>query len=263
MTTSLLTPGLVSITFRPLAPAEILALMTQAGLTAVEWGGDFHVPHGELVRAAEVARMTADVGIGCCAYGSYYRVGESESEGLPFAQVLETAVALGAPSMRVWAGRRGSADADPAYRSAVIDDAVRIADLAAAAGVAVALEYHGGTLTDTDASARQLARELPHANLWFYWQPPVGLPPADCLMSLQALLPRLLNLHVFHWQRGHARRPLAEGAEVWRTYLEALAATGRPHCTLLEFVKDDSPMQLLADAAALRELTGHVRVTTI
>ncbi len=62
-------PGLVSITFRQLTAAEIIALMTQAGLAAIEWGGDIHVPHGDEAQARAVARMGADAGLHVAAYG--------------------------------------------------------------------------------------------------------------------------------------------------------------------------------------------------
>ena len=88
-------PGLVSITFRQLSVAEIIALVTQAGLAAVEWGGDVHAPHGDEAQAQDISRMGADAGLHVAAYGSYYRVGHPETG--PFEAVLASAVALGAP----------------------------------------------------------------------------------------------------------------------------------------------------------------------
>ena len=47
----MLTGGLVSITFRDLEANEIIDLVKKSGLTAIEWGGDVHVPHGDFNRA--------------------------------------------------------------------------------------------------------------------------------------------------------------------------------------------------------------------
>ena len=107
--------GLVSITFRKLSPRAIIDLVTRANLIGIEWGGDVHVPHGEIRVTRDVAQMTRDAGLLVASYGSYYRVGVSEADGLAFARVLESAIALGAPTLRVWAGNRGSADADESY----------------------------------------------------------------------------------------------------------------------------------------------------
>src|SRR6476469_730727 len=110
----MLRPGLFSVTFRQLSPPEIIALVGRAGLRGIEWGGDVHVPHGDVARAREVRDRTADAGLEVAAYGSYYRVAKSEADELPFERVLNTAQALGAPLIRVWAGKQGSAAADQA-----------------------------------------------------------------------------------------------------------------------------------------------------
>ena len=251
----MLRTGLVSVTFRKLAPREIIALAGQAGLDGIEWGGDVHVPHRQITLAAEVHRMTRDAGLTIAAYGSYYRVGVSEANGLPFASVLETAVTLSAPTVRVWAGNRGSADADDRYRAMVNDDARRIADLAQAAGLTVSFEYHGQTLTDTQQSAVRLLMDISHPNVRAYWQPPLGMPNGECIAGLQELIQHLTNVHVFHWLAGlHGadRRPLQEGKTEWLGYLDVLRAVGGEHYALLEFVRDDMPQQMLADAGTLR-----------
>jgi len=112
-------PGLVSITFRELPPEQIISLATEAGLGSIEWGGDVHVPHGDLKSAQRVARLTADAGLEVSAYGSYYRAAGRQSTGVDFESVYKTALALGAPIIRVWAGGVGSSRADAAVREAV------------------------------------------------------------------------------------------------------------------------------------------------
>ncbi|MCU0793379.1 MAG: sugar phosphate isomerase/epimerase [Opitutaceae bacterium] len=103
-------PGLVSITFRKLSPVEIVGLVRKAGLRGIEWGGDVHAPHGDIGRAREVRALTEDAGLKVAAYGSYYRAGWSEANGLSFKHVLDSAVELGAPTIRVWPGNKGSAE---------------------------------------------------------------------------------------------------------------------------------------------------------
>ena len=80
----MLIPGLVSITFRSLSPQDVIQLVKDAKLRAIEWGGDIHVPHGDLKQAKQVCAQTEEAGLQVAAYGSYYRVGESEREGLAF-----------------------------------------------------------------------------------------------------------------------------------------------------------------------------------
>ncbi len=251
-------PGLVSITFRKLSPAEIVKHCAANHLQCIEWGGDMHVPHGRTEVAREVARITTDHGLTTASYGSYYRVGEPPSEKNPaFEAVLETASALQAPVIRVWPGIRGSAEADSAYRAQVVADLQRICSLAAKAGIVVACERHGGSLTDTNESAAALYREVQSDNCKAYWQPPVGMSPDACLAGLEDLLPHLIHLHVFHWvlQEGQCtRKPLADGADLWTARLARAASTQRPHAALLEYVADDNPDNLPADAKALHHI---------
>jgi 3-dehydroshikimate dehydratase len=86
----MLIPGLVSVTFRQLAPREIVQLAAAAGLRGIEWGGD--IPAARAVR-----QLTQDAEIRVLAYGSYFRF----QPGVAFEPVLETAVALGAPLIRI------------------------------------------------------------------------------------------------------------------------------------------------------------------
>ena len=247
----MLTPGLVSITFRKLSPEEIIALCGRAGVKCIEWGGDVHVPPGDAARAREVGQLTREAGLEVAAYGSYYRMGANEPGA--FEAVLVSAAALGAPTIRVWAGRKGALETEVDERCEVIADALRVADLAAQRGITVSLEYHANTLTDDRESARALLGELAHPNIEFLWQPTNGAPVDECASRLIEMLPRLRNVHVFHWWPTAAeRQPLADGETAWRTYIDIVRDSGRDADFLLEFVRGDEPEQFVADAAELR-----------
>jgi sugar phosphate isomerase/epimerase len=252
--------GLVSVTFRGLSPAEVVRWAARAGLEGIEWGGDVHVPHGDQEAAREADALTREAGMEVAAYGSYYRLGHEEPD--TFAGVLETAVALGAPILRVWPGRVGSDQADPGYRERVADDGRRIAEMAEAAGVRIACEWHGNTLTDTAESALELLEAVAHPAFRTYWQPRRQAPLEECLRDLEAALPWLVGVHVFHWDGATgARLPLNQGEGVWPVYLARAAAAGGMFA-LLEFVRDDDPEQMVRDAAALRQwLRGSHRGT--
>lgn len=246
--------GLVSVSFRKLEPSAIVNLVAQADLKAIEWGGDIHVPHGDIASAKAVAALTADAGLAMANYGSYYRLGVSEQEGLNFQRVLETAHALGAPSIRVWAGHGPSADTDEAQRKTVTEDALRCAELAGQTGIKVALEYHNHTLTDCDASAMRLLNEARHPNLYTLWQPINHETVENNIVALTNVLPRLLHLHIFYWEFPDGvmtRRPLADGEAAWSKFLK-LAVADDERYVLMEFVKDDDPEQFLRDAATLK-----------
>ena len=243
--------GLVSVTFRQLAPAEIIALVRQAGLDAVEWGGDVHVPHGDLPRAREVYERCAEAGLTVASYGSYYRLGRDNDSR--FRAVIETALELRAPLIRVWPGAVGSAAASEDYRATVAEEARGVAEQAAAAGLAIAFEFHANSLTDTADSARRLLDAAARDNLFTYWQPPTALDDDARMAGLELVRPEVANLHVFNWAAGQ-RLPLAGAAAFWRRVLSLVDGVPGEHYALLEFVTDDEPAAFLRDAATLRQL---------
>lgn len=247
--------GLVSITFRQLKPQDIVNLVRQAGLEGIEWAGEVHVPHGNLQAAREVYKMTTDAGLRVASYGSYYHAGHKED--FSFEDVLQTAIELHAPTIRVWAGKKASAEADAKYRDNVIRESRKIADMAAAAGKTVSYEFHGGTLTDSNSSALRFLKEVKHDKVKSYWQPATGCEVDYALEGLDNILPWLSNVHVFHWLPPYERLPLAEGKEPWSHYLKLIASTGRDHFSMLEFVKKDDPEMFLRDAETLRGWLGH------
>jgi len=238
------------VTFRRLSPEEIVHWAAVAELEGIEWGGDIHVPHGDLGAARRAAALTRSARLAVSSYGSYYRAGQEEPE--LFGRVLDTAMALGAPIIRVWAGRVASSKADPAFRAQVAEDGRRIAELADQPGVRIACEWHGNTLTETAESATALFAAVDHPAFQTYWQSPKHTSFEECLRDLDAALPRLAGLHVFYWDLEPARKlPLSEGEAVWKPYL-AKAAQAGDLFALLEFVLDDDPQQMLRDAATLR-----------
>ena len=214
--------SVASVTFRKKSVAEIASLARRAGLDAVEWGGDVHVPPGDEAAARLALAAARENGLAVSAYGSYYRAGAEEA----FEPVLQTALLLGCRVIRVWAGRQASAACAP--------------------------EYHANTLTDTLASALSLLEEAP--GLRTLWQPPVGLTVAENLGALRALGTKVENLHVYHRDGGGACRPLAEGGADWLAYFAAAPQDGARRYATREFVLNDSEEQFLQDAAALREL---------
>ena len=240
-------------------PAEVLIEeVAQAGLSGIEWGGDIHAPHGDTSCAERLYQQTRNAGLHVAAYGSYYRLGETDNNPDMHA-VLDSALALRAPTIRVWAGKQASESADEAYRQCVIEDARRFCRLAHTHGVRICLEYHGNTLTDRIDSAVELLEALDEPNLDTLWQPPNGQTDEHCMKSLMSVLDRLSNVHVFHWgpEGGKDKRALAEGEERWEHFLKPISSLPGERWALMEFVKDGTLQQFREDARVLIRLLGE------
>lgn len=242
-------PGLCSVTFRELSPERIVTLAADAGLEVIEWGGDVHVPPGDVVRAAQVARATADAGLAVCSYGSYFRAGAGEE----LTPILDSAEALGADRVRVWAGSVGSAEATREDRVGTVARLQSATAEASARGIGLALEFHSGTLADTAPTTLQLLADVGSPALTTYWQPTVAAPDDVALAEYRAIAAHTSAAHVFSWWPAKERLPLRARDELWRRLFAAASAAERPpRDALLEFIPDADPDLLAAEAATLR-----------
>jgi sugar phosphate isomerase/epimerase len=252
-----LVAGLCSVTLRDRSVGEVAELAAGCGLEVIEWGGDVHVPAGDLTAAAAAAAVSRDLGLRVCSYGSYLFC--DAGAGDASSPVLDTAEALGAPTVRVWAPYGVEPGAPAAQVAAAVASIEAVAAGAADRGLGVYLEYHAGTLTATAASAVALLDAVGAPNLRCAWQPPYWGPRSeeDERADLEALGDRLGPVHVYAWSPDGRRHPLEDEADRWpaRLAAAATAAAGeapvgaRP--ALLEFVVDDDPANLAADAAVL------------
>ncbi len=243
--------GLVSVTFRQLSCESIIELVKQAELDGIEWGGDVHVPCGDLERARVVGEATRNAGLEVACYGSYCRLTDEEKEDGIFEATVQTAKALGAPLIRVWAGKEASAGASDAAFLTVAENAAIIARLAANEGIDIAYEYHAKTLTDSiEASYRLLSLNV-ETKVYSLWQPPVDTSREDCLQSIEKIAPYIRNIHVYSW-RGRERMPLEWGLENWQRYFEVIKKLPGERYALLEFVAGDEPAQFMEDARTLK-----------
>ena len=249
-------PGLCSVTFRALPIEAVAVAARDAGLEAIEWGADVHVPPGDTAAIRRAIDASERNGLTITSYGSYLQPSSTDEE---VTSALDTARALGATTVRAWTALGELPDCSLESWVAQRDGITRIAAAAAERSLEVGLEFHGWTLTHTARSACHLLDAIAADNLHSYWQPVYWersvLDDGDAqLAELELLLPRLAHLHVYWWLR-RERRPLADGAHVWPAAL-AMAANSTwghgPRAALLEFLPDDDPGLLGREAAQLR-----------
>ncbi len=246
-------PGLVSTTFRTLPVDDIIALSRQAGLSCIEWSGDGHLPPGDTALARDISTKMRAAGLAASSYGSYYRAGEPG--GPSFQPVLETALALGCKKIRIWAGCQNAEDAEGNLWQLIVKDIQKATSMAVHAGLEVVLEFHANTLTNSAASARRLLEELHPTGTGLVWQPMSRLSPEENLTNLSMLAPWVRHVHCFYSAPpGYQRSPLELGQAVWSRYLRPLSQLPAAREILLEFVRNATPAQFLADAKTLREL---------
>jgi len=244
--------GLTSVTFRKRSAAEIVELASSCGLTAIEWGADVHARPNDTDALSEIIRLTEKSCVKSCSYGSYYRAAARNEFG--FDEVLVAAATLKVPCIRIWAGSTGSADTKPEEFAALVGDLKTITGKAAEREIIIALEFHRGTYADTAESVLKLITECP--GLRTYWQENPQIAFEENLRELEALLPYIVNVHVFNLDADLNRYPLNGGADRWREYARTIAKVGASINMLLEFVKDDDALHFGEDAETLKRIIG-------
>jgi 3-dehydroshikimate dehydratase len=259
--------GLCTVTFRQLAASAVVELAASAAVEVLEWGGDVHVPEGDERAARAAAALSADHGLGIASYGSYLVL--DAQPGRRLDAVLDTALELGAPAVRVWCPPVVDAPGGPAPGdgsdgdgavawSTLVDAAAHTVDAARDVGLAVYLEFHGGGATASAATVVDLLEQVP--GLWTGWQPPYWAPrsAAEELADLGALAGRLLHVDVYEWDVDGTRHPLAGRRLQWSARLAAAGvatgsarAAGLRPAALIEFVPGDDPAALVGEVSEL------------
>lgn len=254
--------GLCSVTFRALQAESVIGLAAETGVEAIEWGGDIHVPPGDLATASHIGATCRDHGIAACSYGSYVRAGCPGARD-DFDAALASAEALGAGNIRVWAGRKKRADAGCAAFEAAAGDLAAMARAAQAKNITVCVEYHRNSLTEEAGDAAALLKAADAENLFSYWQPVPGRGVPRWLEEMTILSPWLGDLHVFHWiiaRSDQMRRPLQEGIADWCKFFAHWPVSTRwphPRTAFLEFVRHDSIEQYRSDISTLHKIRAQ------
>ncbi len=241
-------PGIVSATFKTESVDYVISAASDAGLKAVEWSENHHIRKGDLASAKETAEKSADAGLEIAGYGSYYRLGQH----MEIRESLDTASALGASQMRIWAGNVPSSSLTEEERKELTEELRAAAKTAESYSIILNLEWHKNTLTDTNESGLDVLESVSSPYLRTLWQPTQALSFPERKEGLEMIMPFLSYLHVYYWDES-GRRPLREGISHWREYFSLLDSE-KKYYTLLEFVKDDSREQFIEDAKVLIKL---------
>lgn len=240
--------GLVSISFRKHTPKEIITEVVKTPLTCIEWGSDVHAPCTNIDRIKEIVQMQQDMGITCCSYGTYFRVGVNKPEEV--VQYIEPAKILGTDTIRLWCGNRHPEDYSAAELSAVYDDCYTLAEIAKRNGVKFCMECHDWTLTESKESSLALMKAVAHPNFRMYWQPNQWISEKDNIAFAKAISVYTENIHVFNW-KGREKYPMEKARDIWKRYLECFS---EDKTLLLEHMYDERLESLAAEAKTLQQI---------
>lgn len=243
--------GFTTVTFRKESRREVCQIAKENDIPYIEWGGDVHLPPEDTSALQEVLSLQKEFGLTAVSYGSYYRLGQ-EDYAL-WEKIVNTADKIGAKIIRIWQGSNSSTNVCDEKLQAMVNETQRLADMAQEKGLTVAFEFHNGTNNDNGKSAVAFLEAVNKPNVKTYWQP--FTTDAD-VNNLKSVLPYLVCVHIFEWNKEGYRYSLKHGEERWTEFLEIIKNSSAEPYLIMEFVKDDSKQQFAEDVKTLKQMLG-------
>jgi len=260
--------ALCSIAFRERLLEYTLDVAADIGFQGVEiWGREPHISeHFDASRVNAVRRMVEERGLRVPVFGSYLRLGATHSNSagtVALKDVLQTAAALGAPIIRVWASDVGSDEADEHIWRNTVSEAKEAAASAAKMGLVLAAEMHSNTLADTGPCARKLVEDVDNEAFALNFQASSKLSDDEPTERLEAVLPSVVHLHAQNYapldEDGNRveRVALADGFVDYAPLVSRLREVGYQGYLAVEFAPSnaqDKASALACDFEYLRSL---------
>ncbi len=245
--------GFASVTFRPIKDlSRIVAIAVKTGVDCIEWGGDVHVTNEH--EAQQAKALCEKAGIEIISYGSYYRVGSGNVE--EWEKICKIAHTMGAKIVRVWLGKKGSADTDSVYYEKILNDLTSICNLAKKYSLVVAPECHTNTYNDnTDAFLKILAEVKEKSgcdNFKTYFQSKYVNLEYD-FDRIERTVNEIEVVHVSYLDQIKEQASQKKDRKYIKKLLEKLKCEGYDKLVLIEFTHFSSPLFFMKDIAVLKK----------
>jgi len=240
--------GMVSVTFIKQPIEEVFRIAKKAGIDGIEWSArGEHVINDENID--KIKQLSEQEKIEIFSLGSYcYMSDPSECIG-----VVEMAVRMTAPVIRIWAGKKSPQDCSKEEFAHIVENTRIMADYASKYNITLGFEYHRNSLTETAESAVSLITAIGRNNVKLYWQNSGRFSMEENLKNQRVITPYLAG--IFHIQNdygGKGNQLLEEISEDMEYYFKPFMRT--EHKVLVEFVKGGLEENFYKDVEALRNV---------
>lgn len=243
-----------TVTFRKKSRREICEIALKNSIKSIEWGGDIHLPPYDKFALRDVLALQEEYGLKALSYGSYYRLGMKDPD--LWREICSIASEIGAEFIRIWQGEASSEKVSEDEFKSMVSETQALSEVAAEYGLTVAFEFHKNTNNDSAESALRFLKAVNRSNVKTYWQP-FSLPEDG--ENLKAVLPYLVNVHVFNWNKKGKRFSLKRGSGSWKSFIDIIEKSDWEPYFTLEFVKGDRENQFKRDVKTLRKWLQKAR----
>lgn len=190
-----LSVGLCTIANKEATVEEVVAAAADCGYDGVEiWGKDPLVGDGSPETCDRIREVAARRSLDIAVYGSYLRPG-TESFASEMDRELRIAADLGASLIRVWPGSQEFQERTSKHWRRTVSDLRTLSEKAAELDIAVTVEKHEGTLSNTTEGTQRLIEAVDSEHWGLNWQPLFSMPGDDLIAEAHTLAPLSKNVH--------------------------------------------------------------------
>lgn len=240
--------GFTSTSLRKYSVEAVVEAAALSGAAALEWGTDYHIRTE--ADALKARHLCDENGIISRSLGSYYRMGtENYAEWERLCALSEI---LGAEYIRTWLGGRGSDRTGEKEYSGLVEESLRMADIAAKHGAVISNECHHGTYNDTvQSSLRYLADT--GGRVKTYYQSWYRDREGD-FEKLSKLLPFVSDVHVSFSELSKFQTFHRKDTSFIPDIISSLAGADFGGFVLIEFTAGGKKEKLVEDVIKLRSM---------
>lgn len=242
--------GMTSNTLKDESIEKIFEYAKQVGLEGIEWGViENHINLDDPTTQEKVKNLSKKENIEIFSLGSYTRMTDSAE----CDKTLDAAIRMGAPIIRLWAGNKSPHKCTAEDIACVVKNTIDMANRAKKYNIRLGFEYHGGTLTETAASAVELIKKVNCSNVGLYWQPSGSRSVQENLEDRAMVLPYCIgNIHLQNYVPDKGYGLLDEITDRIHQFFDDIK--DRDYNIMIEFVKDGSIENLMNDAETLKKI---------
>ena len=246
--------GFTSNSFRNIKSIEkIVAVAKSVAAECIEWSADVHVK--SIDDAKKAKKLCDDAGISVCSYGSYYRVGNGETDS--WRNICEIAEILSAPVIRVWLGSADSEKTDNETYDKLLSEIKQMCDTAGEYGISVCPECHDNTFNNNTDAFLRMYNDAQKENFGTYFQSRYKKYNYD-MDRICRTAPYTECVHVSFFDRNREQFPRLRPSYM-NGIINKLIETGYDKSIVVEFTypgfKAGCPFFLKKEIKALRNLT--------
>ncbi len=239
--------GLCSVTFRKKSAAQVVLIAKKAGVEYIEWGGDVHIKNTEEARI--VKSICDNEGVKISSYGSYFN--SADFDEAQWIEICEIACAMGAPSVRIWLGKKDSEETSDREYNALLKNTKKMCDIAKKYSLLVCPECHDNTFNNNTDAFLRFQNDLKKDNFRTYFQSRYCRMEYD-LDRIERTFDFIENVHLSYRDLKKEQKFKKKDKYYIDKLLDKLSSKGFDGIVMVEFVDFDSEYVLYKDVKKLR-----------